>query len=700
MAILTQTASKATATVTAATVNTVSASGIDAWTGFHVAIVSGTGAGQLRYAPTSPGTNQLDVVPDWDVTPSTDSVIHQAKNQDDYVTDYGNSFKLLLKSTEEWDANARDGYAVGNGTDPAVFGMYGQGISLDDHIEVANNGYLALGALFGDTTLGGWYFNSNNAESTLGFAHLQILSGGTAFIGNTNFGTVYAHTVEFQSGSTGYLYDVSFSNVMYNGADLLGDIYGRNVKYQGKGVTNDYVNVNTGINTFEGPLILSNCYGLVPVGSSQTIVINKYISAVPSRDLEALGSNIFEFNSPTWGDSSGAPLVLWTDNTGNSGWDELFDLAVTIKAGETAIENARFTIVEGTTTKTLVNSNNSDASGIVSDKILKRRARTSAAITTYQPNIARCWKYEYAPFQANIDPTTDVVLPIPLNDDTTLTVTEATALAYTGITFTEATTNKNTAIAYDGGTVAIAVNDVVTQTPSGASGTVKEVVGDTTSGTIFLISRNSTAFVDNQVLQVSAATVATADTATFNKDFTWAIDGGANSLQAINDYHMAKLAMAVPDSWVTELRERGLRAIDKSGDNFFTNNESSEGAWIYNRGGGTLSYFTADDGIQWFPPTSVTLTVTASDINTGSPIAGASVYGILIAGDGSLVVMNGVTDATGLFTTNYTGTVPVTLDSAVSAVRSGSGTIPYQEYVLGGQITSSGYSATALMSED
>lgn len=97
---------------------------------------------------------------------------------------------------------------------------------------------------------------------------------------------------------------------------------------------------------------------------------------------------------------------------------------------------------------------------------------------------------------------------------------------------------------------------------------------------------------------------------------------------------------------------------------------------------------------------AVTLTVTAKDIETDLPIEGASVYAKLIAGDGGAVVMNGETDATGVYTTQYSGTKPVTLDSTVSAVRAGSFAKPYVEFTLGGQITSSGYTATALMSED
>lgn len=111
---------------------------------------------------------------------------------------------------------------------------------------------------------------------------------------------------------------------------------------------------------------------------------------------------------------------------------------------------------------------------------------------------------------------------------------------------------------------------------------------------------------------------------------------------------------------------------------------------VQNTGTGTLE-ITANE---------VTITITAIDQDTGSPVVNASIYMKLTVGDGGAVVANGSTDASGIFTTTYGGSLPVSLDTDVSAVRDSSGPKPYDEFTLGGQITSSGYTQTALMSED
>lgn len=92
---------------------------------------------------------------------------------------------------------------------------------------------------------------------------------------------------------------------------------------------------------------------------------------------------------------------------------------------------------------------------------------------------------------------------------------------------------------------------------------------------------------------------------------------------------------------------------------------------------------------------SVPVTVTAVDSDQ-NPIEGASVYLL----SGSTEVLNGLTNASGILSGSFGGTTPATVDATVSAVRSSSSTIPYQDFTLGGSITSSGYTATAILTED
>lgn len=91
---------------------------------------------------------------------------------------------------------------------------------------------------------------------------------------------------------------------------------------------------------------------------------------------------------------------------------------------------------------------------------------------------------------------------------------------------------------------------------------------------------------------------------------------------------------------------------------------------------------------------SVTVTATTSD---GTPVEGASVY---LKTSGGTVVLDGVTNSSGVLTGSYGGATPAAIDTDVSGVKSSSSATPYEYFTLGGQIESGGYNTTALLSED
>lgn len=91
---------------------------------------------------------------------------------------------------------------------------------------------------------------------------------------------------------------------------------------------------------------------------------------------------------------------------------------------------------------------------------------------------------------------------------------------------------------------------------------------------------------------------------------------------------------------------------------------------------------------------TVTLTVTATD-EAGAPLVGAAVY--LETDPGGVEVLNGDTNASGIVTGAYAGSTP---QAVTGWVRSSSSPTPYRDFLLGGNIGSGGYSATAIMGED
>lgn len=119
---------------------------------------------------------------------------------------------------------------------------------------------------------------------------------------------------------------------------------------------------------------------------------------------------------------------------------------------------------------------------------------------------------------------------------------------------------------------------------------------------------------------------------------------------------------------------------------------------IYNNTGDTLYYKNTGLGTVSIQTAAVPVKVTVKV--GGSAVFGASVYLKLIAGDGGTVILNGETDSNGEISTSYGGATPVAVDSDISEVRSSSGSTPYQNYTLSGQITLSGYDVSAILIED
>lgn len=124
--------------------------------------------------------------------------------------------------------------------------------------------------------------------------------------------------------------------------------------------------------------------------------------------------------------------------------------------------------------------------------------------------------------------------------------------------------------------------------------------------------------------------------------------------------------------------------VNSANDITINNLSGSNAATCTNTGAGTCSIVSS-------APVSVTVTF------DGNPVEGAAVYLETVNSD---VVLNGLTDASGVVSGSFGGTTPVAIDDTVSGVKAGSDPTPYQYFTLGGQITAIGYDQTALLSED
>ena len=616
MAVRTQTVSKASAAVVSATASTIQGSGLGAYVGYHIAITSGTGSGQVRYAINSAGrTDVLTVSEDWDIIPDTTSDVHVAWNQADYDSNFGNDFKLVLKATAEWDVGAT-GWTIGDGTNPVIGGLVDQALSMDDDLILLNRGFFAMGYRAGDTSLGGWYFNSNNGTSTLGYPHIKVQSGGTLWLGNMVCGTVFAHSVHAYTGSNVYIYDSSFTNVAYNGMRLEGKVYGTGMKVTGKGVTNDYVVVASGIVNYTGPITLANTYGFQSSAVSQTCRIRGYEAVAPQQDVEAHNSTTWEFVNPSWG----TPQILWTQNDGNSTVSEIFEIVGDVKdTSGNALSSSKFIVVRSSTVAnaTIVVDAVTSTNGAFSDEILKRQWVSTNSSSTFGNFTGRAWNYGYVPFGGALDVTERIDLAVGMSLDSEIFQTTAASAVTGGAGITvenwaSAGVNKLTALAYASGGAALVNDAIVSGAVSGAQGTVRETLGDTTSGTVALYDRNGVAFTNNEDLFVLGARKAQANVSSFSEDYTWEVIASAKSMQATYDYTAARMAStsATVEDWITQMRERNTTIIDAAAQTYDTEAYGSTGVWISKRGSGTINFMTADSGTQFIPAASYTFTLT------------------------------------------------------------------------------------------
>ena len=615
MAARTQTSNNLDVAVASATASTIEATGLGAYVGFHLAIVSSTvgATGQMRYAFASAGrTDVLKVTPPFDTVPAVNDDLSVAKNQDNYDADYGNDFKLVLKATAEWDVGASP-HTIGNGANHMVGGIYNQSFSQDEEIIIENGSYFAVGALFEGESLGGWYYNNNNSVSTLGYYMIEARASGTVMMQNVNCGSVFAHSVLFESGSFFYAYDASFTNLMYNGARLKGNTYGNNLKFQGNGVANDYCVVASTLATFDGPIILSDSYGFQSSATDETIKINKYISVNNSQDVEAHNSTAWEFHNPTWSN----PQILWTQSTGQSIVSEIFTLnGQTAQTDGTAIASALFVLTEGSAT-VRANSNEAiaDASGIFTDDVLSRHWASSTASTTFGPFVARAWKYGFSPFEGAqlFEGVTELNMAMGV-DGEIVTSTTASALLH-GAIFTDETTTFDGVWYVQVSVTATALVSAIVSAPGGYHGKIREVhtAGDGLTQEWFLVDTSATTGTPaSTVVTWSEAGVARGDNvAGTDHVFTYHIDGVTETLTNAYDKQQAEFAdTSTTEAWVSTARLRSTRLLNKTGDAYETEAYFSTGVFVSNRGTGTMDFMTADDGFTFTPPEQFTFTLT------------------------------------------------------------------------------------------
>lgn len=627
MAVRTVTDTKASTSITSAgtdaTGSWVSGTGVGSWVGFHVFISAdaGSGYGQIRYGETSAGADLLYVSEPWAYDPITGNV-YQAYNQDDLNSSWGNDFKLLLKGVFEWDIAATTPGIDGGGI-PAFAAFVNNAFSSDDSWYVSAGGAMAFGKRVGtlsENPTDGLYYKLNNTNTTSGYTCLSVASGGYLDFADVKSFSVYPHRWVFEEGAQVTLNGVvSFSQTY--GSQINGDIYGSELLIIGNGFPGEYIHISSGLNSFAGPIKLSNTYGFYPPSghsspSGQSIYINKYVSIGALNDVRPGNNTIYFFVDPQWSD----PIIDWTQqNNGASTVWEYFTNEVTVADTDgIAVSGALLQPVEGSGTVSglsLYTGIVTDASGYASGYINPRSWSTSSTSAQNGPFDIKVYHYDYQTFNSPDNTFTGPKeFPITFLADNNVVASASVASGY-NVDIEFDSSSGNQVFDVSGGVVditGISGQSIVNGATSTASGYVIDYIGTSADGKMVITGASGTWGQNDEIWVIGEASVCGyADVGGFYENYTYMIRGNGASIQNIYDYCKVFMSSAAgtPAAWTSGGRRTHNQLVYKPGTNFTTERETSAGVFITNFGAGNFDYMESDDGTQYTPPASVTLEI-------------------------------------------------------------------------------------------
>ena len=347
----------------------------------------------------------------------------------------------------------------------------------------------------------------------------------------------------------------------------------------------------------------------------------------------------------------------------------------------TKIQNTRFKITEVCPSAALVNEVNSDVCGIASLPIIKREwAGVCETLTTHANFALKTYDYGFQPFVtsqtvANQTGGKGQVTTITQLTDDFVCAAECVAVAdgTTKVTIIESTAcNNHSLVKWTSGTGTLTSGDTIRQCATNL-GIVHIIEGDSCAGTGIIVSRTTTNVANCSTLCTAGGWCATY-TNSSELRFYYVYDAGAISCvdrtaQQVYDHQIAKLGegtLDTTDSWCKPiLWGRAEHAIPLQGVScagticatFKTvrNVATTQGWGIIGLDSlGKIDVFTSDDGTEFSPQASVTVTVTVNDEN-GNAVQGARV-GVFTcpvsAGDTALLC--GTTNACGVVTGSLT----------------------------------------------
>jgi len=591
---------------------------------------------EVRYITTD-ASNTLTVHEDWTQIP--------VRNEDwavcyiiaDAATVTG--LTLISKRVQDYSSGRKFRVGATSGADLGWFGLL-DGASLetvdnssttDADFKVEALGRLDNGYLASETPVAGGYLIGTPAVD--GEMVFDAVSGAECYLNDFFITCVKQNLCQF-NGTVNWE-KAKFFSASYN-MDLTGDLtILQNSSIEGKGTTNDSIEVDSSTVITEITIISTNGFDSPDDAATETIELRNVTFVGNLRHVWVHDDKIWKFVNPVGWINTSTYIVFETNDLNSV--ELLFgvDLQVNDTAG-TGVDNANIYVYEGTLNQNLPTDNrvDTDAAGYATTDVLKEEYTYPASVFTTSTSgdfALKVYKWLKQPITRPLsyDSTktgNNQEVVVLVADGNINETTQATAITNgSGITITDEGTNAATLLSYDTGTIAFSADDVVTGATSGASGTVVEVTeGDTTSGRLFLKSRNALSFSAGENLQVSAVTRAKATNPLVALDFTWWIDCNSYSLQVVYDYIQARLAEDTPSATAVSIIEWGEDEwaqpmfLNTNGWKSERNVNLTEGWFLANKGTGTIDVWTSDDGTEYNPP--VTRNFIISNLKSGSEV--------------------------------------------------------------------------------
>ena len=603
----------------------------------------GLGDEEVRYisaVTAGTGTTVIATVTEpWVDPPQAGDTLEVSYIVQDAATVTGLS--LVTKTNDDYDLSkafevqSGGGFALLNG---ASMSSDNNASTTSAEFRCLSGGWFQVGVKqFGRGVRGGRITLAGGGSVADGDWGIDIQSGGVGNFYSADIKGVFSYNSQFNG--TCEILDSKLFKCIYN-ADFTGVVTMENAVIEGQGAATDQLTCDA--TTDVQSLVIGNADGFTDDATATT-------ETITLKDVDWSGLNQFievQHANKTFIvlDAFNFDPVI-TDQTellftAAGAVDERTSFLGTVAEPDgTVVVGAKVFIEEHTVGNTLDHELTSDSNGEVSADVLYRTFRdntTTVTRTTYGAWAVKAYDYGYVPVLSAINFALRAREPqlTMLTDPDVTAASAATALTNgSGITVErhgtgETDTQPMKVMRIDGVTTAPAIGDVIDDNATGTkSGTVIDFVSRG-SGVydVVLEGWSGVNFADNDVLDLNAAAwdagAVQADTAGFYKEVTWWMgeEGVQNATTVIYDYQIGKLEQATLDTanrWDDViLAGKGEFAIPMQGNgskefHSVRNVADTEGWWIGRVSDlGNLEYCTMDDGTQWFPPTTVSLTVT------------------------------------------------------------------------------------------